>query len=461
MRAFAGYTGKFAAAAIFLYALIASMAMPDAAPSQGPVVLLTIDGPIGPATSDYVFRGLNAARERGARAIVLRIDTPGGLDTSMREIIQAILSSPVPVIGYVAPSGARAASAGTYILYASHLAVMAPATNLGAATPVQIGGLPMPGRERAPVKDKKDKQDEESDTAKARPTIESKAIRDAAAYIRSLAQLRGRNADWAEKAVTEAATLSVKDALVEGVIDLIAENVEEVLAKADGRVVTLLGRDVVLRTAAASIVSVEPDWRTELLGVITKPTVAYILLLIGVYGLIFEFWSPGLAGPGVIGAICLLVALYALNQLPINYAGLALIVLGIMFIVAEAFVPAFGILGIGGIVALIVGSVMLIETDVPGFQVSPAVIAAVGGTSAVLFLGVLIMLSRSRRQPVLSGPEEIIGLKGQVVDWKGDEGRIRTHGEIWRATAAQQLLPGAPVRVIDRVGLTLVVQPME
>lgn len=428
-----------------------------------PVVLLTIDGPIGPASSDYVVRGLETARESAARAVVLQIDTPGGLDTSMRDIIQEILSSPVPVIAYVAPSGARAASAGTFILYAAHVAAMAPATNLGAATPVQIGGLPMPGGEQPPRGEEGGEGEggEDGDARTAHPTMEDKAVRDAVAYIRGLAQLRGRNAEWAETAVTEAATLSAADALEAGVIDLIAEDLDGLLAAADGRTVSLAGVDVVLDTAGAKIDSIEPDWRTEFLGVITNPTVAYILLLIGVYGLIFEFWNPGFTGPGVIGAICLVLALFALNQLPVNYAGLALIALGIGFMVAEAFAPSFGILGIGGVIAFVVGSVILIETDAPGFEVSPAVIGAVGGTSAALFLGVLIMLGRSRRRAVVSGREQMVGLEGEVVDWDGGQGRVRAHGEIWQASAAEPLAPGAQVRITGMDGLVLIVRPAD
>lgn len=454
-------------AALFLV-LIAGFTALKAAAQDNVVIVLPVTGPIGPATSDYVVRGLDTAEEQAARAVVLKIDTPGGLDTSMREIVQAILASPVAVIGYVAPSGARAASAGTFILYATHLAAMAPATNLGAATPVEIRGLPLPGgdpRQRQPEENEDDTESEtEEETEKTRarrPTVPDKVMRDAVAYIRGLAQLHGRNAEWAEKAVTEAATLSAGEALEAGVIDLIANDINELLEEADGRTVKLLGREFVVETAGASTVPIEPDWRTDFLSVITTPTVAYILLLIGFYGIVFEFWSPGFTGPGVIGAICLVLALFALNQLPINYAGLGLIILGMAFMLAEAFVPAFGILGIGGVISFIVGSVLLLETDAPGFRVSPGVIAAVGGTSALLFLGVLIMLGRSRTQPVVSGPEEMIGLEGEIIDWKGAEGRVRTHGEIWRASAAEPLSPGTHVRVIAMDGLTLVVQPLE
>lgn len=440
-----------------LLALILGSAVASAMATEGvrTVFLIDIDGPIGPATSDHVMRGLEDARAHGAPAVVLRIDTPGGLDTSMREIVQAILSSPVPVIGYVAPNGARAASAGTYILYATPLAAMAPATNLGAATPVHIGGLPLPDAAT------EGNADEARDQTPPHPTMADKAVSDAVAYIRGLAQLHGRNAEWAEQAVTEAASLSAQEALVAGVIDLSAGDVDSLLVQADGRTVKVMGADHVLRTADARVVVFAPDWRTEFLEVITNPTIAYILLLLGIYGIVFEFWNPGFTGPGVIGGICLLLALFALHLLPVNYTGLALIALGIAFMVAEAFMPSFGILGIGGIVAFVFGSVMLMETDVPGFGVSWPVIASVGGASATLFLVSIVLLARSRRRPVVSGAEEMIGLIGEVIEWSGQEGRVRVHSENWRAQAAAPCAPSSRVSVTGIKGLVLTVQPIQ
>jgi len=391
--------------------------------------------------------------------VVLRIDTPGGLDASMREIIQAILASPVPVIGYVAPSGSRAASAGTYILYASSLAAMAPATTLGAATPVSLG-VPLPGGIGDKPKPGDDAEKSESDR-KTQPGLKEKAVNDAAAYIRGLAKMRGRNADWAEKAVTEAASFSADEALADGVIELIAVDLEALLTAADGRTVKVLGEDRVLETIGAPRVTLAPDWRTEFLAVITNPTIAYILLLVGVYGLIFEFWNPGLTGPGVIGAIALVVALFALHLMPVNYAGLGLIALGIAFMVAEAFMPAFGILGMGGVVAFVVGSVMLIDTDIPGFTVSLTVIGAIGGLSAAAFLAVIMLLGQSRRVAVVSGQEEMIGIDGEVIEWSGDTGRVRTHGEVWKATSTEPLEPGTQVEVTAIEGLTLAVRPAD
>jgi membrane-bound serine protease (ClpP class) len=419
------------------------------------VALVEIDGPIGPATSDYVVRALEQAHAQGVSAIVLRIDTPGGLDTSMREIIQAVLSSPDAVIGYVAPNGARAASAGTYILYATPLAAMAPATNLGAATPVPIGGLPMPDGAA------KDDGTEAKDQTPAHPTMADKAVSDAVAYIRGLAQLHGRNTEWAEQAVTRAASLSAQEALAAGVINLVASDTDSLLAQADGRTIKVKGEDHVLRIKGAKVVVFAPDLRTEFLSVITNPTFAYILLIIGIYGIVFEFWNPGFTGPGVIGGICLLIALFALHLLPVNYAGLALIGLGVAFMVAEAFMPAFGILGIGGVVAFVIGSVMLMEADVPGFEVSWPVIAVVGGASSSLFLISLVLLARSRRRPVVSGREEMIGLNGKVIEWHGQQGRVRTHGENWQAQSTTKLKPGCQVIVTDIDALVLTVQPIQ
>ncbi len=447
---------------LFGFGLLLGLLSP--ARSDNTAVLLDIKGPIGPATSDHVSRGLEKAAEQDATVFILRMDTPGGLDSSMREIIQAILASPVPVVSYVAPSGARAASAGTYISYASHVAAMAPGTNLGAATPVQIGGPGMPplSPPKAPGNDEKETEKNAKDApAESAPpsAMRRKVESDARAYIRSLAQMRGRNVEWAEKAVKEAASLSADEALRENVIDLIADDVPDLLAKLDGREVVVQSKPRRLETSGLGVTYLKADWRTELLAVITNPNVAYILMLIGIYGLLFEFYSPGLVGPGVIGAICLLLALYAFHVLPVSYTGLALTLLGVALMVAEAFLPSFGILGIGGIAAFVIGSIMLMDSDVPGFTIAWQLIGSVALGAGGLLMLVLTLLARSRRRAVVSGPEDMIDDSGPVLDWAGNEGTVRIHGEIWRARAEGSISPGQHVRVVGIDGLTLDVEP--
>ena len=439
--------------------------------ASGPVMLLTIKGPIGPATSDYFKRGMAKARDRGAAVVILQMDTPGGLDSSMREIIQEILKSPVPVISYVSPKGARAASAGTYILYASHVAAMAPATNLGAATPVQIGmpGMPKPQAPNPPApkpEAKKDtdsknaKDDKKSEPAKPLPSMKEKVVNDAIAYIRGLAQLRDRNADWAEKAVSEAASLSATKALKENVIDVVAEDVDQLLEKVAARKIKIKNSVISLAELnKAPVVSIEPDWRTELLSILSNPNIAFIFFLIGVYGLIFEVTHPGAIVPGVIGGISLLIAMFGLSVLPINFAGLGLILLGVLFMVAEAFIPSIGALGIGGVVAFVIGSIILMDTDAPGFQVSRTMIGTIAGVSSILFTLIIVLAVKSRRRPVVSGQEEMIGAIGEVTDWSKLMGWIKIHGERWHATAAEPLKRGTQVEVSGMDGLDLVVQP--
>ena len=434
------------------------------AQSERPAVVLHIEGAIGPATVDYVSRGLASARERGAAAVVIRMDTPGGLDTSMRQIIRDILASDIPVIGFVSPSGARAASAGTYILYASHVAAMAPGTNIGAATPVQIGGGGSPfggGNEEESEKKDKGEGDEAAEEQPRQPAnaSEAKAIEDAVAYITSLAELRGRNAEWAEKAVRQAASLSSTAAARENVVDFTAASIEDVLAQADGMKVSAGGREIVVETRGSAIEHIEPDWRIRLLSAITNPNVALILMMIGIYGLIFEFINPGALYPGTIGAISLLIGLYALAALPVSFAGAGLIVLGLALMVAEAFAPSFGILGIGGAVAFVLGATILVEPGIPGFQIAWQVVAVVAVTS-LAFTGLIAHLAvRSHRRKVETGDQWMIGARAEVQDWAGGKGHVFVHGERWIAVSNAALVKGQQVRITGIDGLTLAVEP--
>jgi len=417
-----------------------------------PVYVIPLKGAIGPASAGFVLRGMERAREGGAQLIVIEMDTPGGLDLSMREIIQAILASPVPVASYVYPEGARAASAGTYILYASHIAAMAPGTNLGAASPVQIGI----GGPQGPQKpEATPASSPASEAASSQDTMTRKQMHDASAYIRGLAQLRGRNAQWGERAVREAVSLSADEAVAQHVADMVATDLPDLLHKVDDRHITAAGADRVLHTDHASVVTLEPDWRSRFLAVITEPSVALILMMIGIYGLIFEFSTPGMVVPGIAGAICLLLALFALQMLPINYAGLALIALGIGCMVAELFLPTFGALGVGGIVAFAFGAVMLIDTDVPGFGVPVGLIAGLSTLTALFLFGMSTLLLRARRRPVVTGGDTLVGRRGEILDDLQDEGWARINGEQWRVHSNQPLARGTAVVVTARRGLVL------
>ncbi|NBA98261.1 nodulation protein NfeD [Pseudomonas sp. R5(2019)] len=421
--------------------------------AANPVAVLTVNDAIGPATADYLIRGLDRAKAENAQLVVIQIDTPGGLDSSMREIIKAILASPVPVASFVAPSGARAASAGTYIIYASHIAAMAPGTNLGAATPVQIGGIP--GTKPEPDKPAAPSNDE---------TLARKQINDATAYIRSLAHLRGRNADWAEKAVRESVSLPADEALKLKVIDYLASDLPALLKQLDGKTLQAGGQAVTLHTAGSPIIEHEPDWRTRLLAVITNPSVALMLLMIGVYGLLFEFMNPGSGVGGVLGGICLLLGLYALQLLPVNFAGVGLILLGLAFMVAEAFMPSFGVIGFGGIVAFVVGAVILMDTDLPGFGIPLALIIGLAVVSALLVMLLVGMAIKARSRVLVSGDAGLVDSRTTICKLNPDDPRggwVQLQGEQWQVICATPLHLGQAVQVVGRHGLLLDVSAVD
>lgn len=448
-------------------AFILLLALTPTAWAARQAVVLEIDGAIGPAIADYVTRELARVRPADTGIVVLRMDTPGGLDSSMREIIRAILASPVPVAAYVAPSGARAASAGTYITYACAVAAMAPGTNLGAATPVQLQSPLSPGAKPEPSPNGKEnnkpsgatKKPDNASAPEPQDTESRKILNDAVAYIRGLAELNGRNVEWAVEAVRNAVSLPAADALKMHVVDVIADDVPDLLHKVDGRTVKVAGKPVRLETAGLQPVTITPDWRTRVLSVITNPNIAYLLMLLGAYGLIFELSSPGAVLPGLIGTLSLLTALFALNLLPIDFAGVALVVLGIGLMVAEAFIGTFGVLGVGGIAAFLFGSLIMFHGNAPGFGLSVSVVAAATIVSAAFFLLILTMLLRSRRRPVVSGGEALIGAVGETVEWRGETGRVRVNGELWQARCHRPLSAGTRVKVVDRDRLILKVEP--
>ena len=450
-----GFTAQaWFAAMLCCLALVSSPAYA----ARGQVVLLSIEGAIGPATEDYLHRAFQDAMTEAPALIIIRMDTPGGLDSAMRDIIQTISASPVPVATYVSPTGARAASAGTYILYASHIAAMAPGTNLGAATPVQIGGISLPGMEQ------KQEEGNEGESAEQAPgdAMKHKIINDAAAYIRGLAALHGRNADWAEEAVRDGVSLPASAALELNVVDIVADDINDLLAQLNGRKVRVLNREQTLHTSDLSIVELLPDWRSRLLSVITNPNIAYILMMVGVYGLILEFYNPGGILPGTVGAICLMLALYSFQLLPVNYAGMGLILLGVGLMVAEAFQPSFGVLGLGGLVAFVIGSIVLMDRQLPAFTIYLSVILTFTVVTALVFSLVVGIALRARRRPVVSGLEQMVGQIATVSSLLDDSlAMVSVHSESWRARSSTPLHKGQKVKIKTIDGLTLEVEPLE
>jgi len=423
------------------------------------VIHFEIRGGIGPASSDFLVRALKHAQASNAMLVVLELDTPGGLDSATREMVQAILAAPVPVAIYVSPSGARAASAGTYLMYASHIAAMAPATSLGAATPIQIGGGPPTQQENPGEAGKAEKGGEES--AAPATALERKAVNDAVAFIRGLAELRGRNADWAEAAVREAVSLTSSDALKQNVVDFIAADLPDLLRQLDGLSVKTRFGTVQLATEGVTVEEFTADWRTKLLSVLTNPNVAYFLLLAGVYGLLLEGYNPGAIVPGVVGAVSLVLALYAFQILSVNYAGLALMALGVVLIVGEAFAPSFGALGIGGIVAFVAGSVLLFDGGAPGFQIARGVIGGTALAAGIVMLLTVGVFMKARRARVVAGVEQLLQEKATALEDFSTTGFVDIHGERWRAQTKTPVVKGQQLRVLSVDGLTLTVSPLE
>ena len=441
-----------------LYASAASsFAAGAASHADRTAFVVELNGAIGPAMSRFVEQSLADANAQHGALVILQMDTPGGLDTSMRDIIKAILASPVPVVAYVAPGGARAASAGTYILYASHIAAMAPATNLGAATPISIGGEPNP----APVNPASDKKPEGPQQIPEGSPGERKAVNDAVAYIRSLGQLRGRNADWAEAAVRGAASLSADEALKQGVIEIVASGIPDLLRQLQGRAVKAGGKDIVLDTQGLTVRTVAPDAHTRVLLFLTHPTIAYGLLLIGIFGLLLEGYNPGVVLPGVVGALSLLLGLYGLALLAVNFAGLALMALGVGLIIMEFFMPAFGSLGVGGLAAFVIGSIILFGNRPAELRIAVPVITGIAAAGALIILAIAWLAARAQRRPASTGVEAMIGSLVEATADCQDLCVVRYGGELWNARTASPLHAGQQARIVKVTDLILWVEPQQ
>ena len=435
--------------------------------ADGIVYQVDLEGALGVATAEYIITGIETANETDANAIIIRMDTPGGLMGPMRDIVQAILASKIPVITYVSPGGARADSAGTFILLASHVAAMAPTTHLGAATPVSLTGgddfgPDAPGNEQ-PSSENENGEGEttpETDNQSPGSAMERKVLNDAISYIRGLAEAHGRNADGAEQAVRDAATLTAREALEQNVIDLIADDRGELLTAVHGREVTVNNEAFIVDIEGVVVEQIEPNWRLKILNVIASPEIAILLLMVGLYGLLFEGYNPGAIIPGVAGVICLLLAAYALQVLPVNYAGLALIIVGLVLIIAEAFVPSFGALGLGGIAAIIFGSIMMFDSGIPGFGISITFVVGLALVASAFLFWIVTYIIKLRARGAVSGSESIVGGIAIAIEPFTGDGSVKMESEIWTARSAAPIEKNQEVRVCAMKGLVLVVEPL-
>ncbi len=404
-----------------------------------PVYTIEVDGIINPATAKFIVDSIDEATQQGAQCLIIQLDTPGGLMESMRIIVKKELASTIPIIVYVSPGGARAASAGVFVTMAANIAVMAPGTHIGAAHPVTLGG----------------------GEAKESKTMTEKIVNDTVAFIKNIAKTRGRNVDWAEKAVVKSVSITDEEALKLNVIDLVAPDIPTLLAKIDGRVVKFDGVTRTLHTKGVQPRSIQMSWRDRLLEIISNPTIAYILLMLGIYGIFFELSSPGAILPGVVGGIFLILAFYALQMLPVNYAGLALILFAIILFIAEIKVVSHGLLAVGGVISLFLGSMMLFRSPVEYMRVSLSVIIPAVLVSAAFFIFAVTRAINARLKKPTTGMEGLVGEVGIASTSIAPEGKVSIHGEFWNATTDGNIEKGEKVQVTGAKNLKLIVKKIE